>query len=36
MFKVGEVNSPQLQFLITFLCSQHIDIGTDDLLCAIQ
>jgi len=36
MFKVGGVNSPQFQFLTTFICGQHIDIDIDFLLCAIQ
>jgi len=36
MFKVGGVNSPQLQFLTTCVCGQQIDIDTDFLLCTIQ
>jgi len=29
MFKVGGVNSPQFQFLTTFVCGQQIDQDTD-------
>jgi len=29
MFKVDGVNSPQFQFLTTFVCGQQIDIDTD-------
>jgi len=38
MFKVGGVNSPQFQFLTTFVhvYGQQMDMYTDFLLCAIQ
>jgi len=36
MFKLGGVNSPQVQFLKTFVCGQQTDMDTDFLLCAMQ
>jgi len=36
MFKLGGANPPQIQFLTSFVCGQHIKIDTYFVLCAKQ
>jgi len=36
MFKVGGINSPQIQFLTFLVCDQHMNIDTDLLILVKQ